>query len=169
MASIARRGLTILLLRLQGTSLIRPGLRRLMLNLAGADIHPTAIVERGCHLGSKLRMGPGTILNAYAFVDGSEWLVLEEGARVAVRATIITKTHAVGSDPNRRSDHSRNTVLQVVIGQGSWVGAGCTILPGCDIAPGCVIAAGTVVSRPTEPNGLYVGGGGMRRVKALPA
>lgn len=158
-----------LLLRLQAFSVVKPGLRRWMLNMAGAQIHPTAVVERGCHVGHKLKLGAGSLLNAYAFFDNYDWLILEENARVAVRATIITRTHGIGDDPTCRSDHSCHMIAPVRIGRGATVGAGCIILPGADIAPGCVVGAGAIVTKPTLPNSVYFGGGAARWARALPA
>jgi acetyltransferase-like isoleucine patch superfamily enzyme len=45
----------------------------------------------------------------------------------------------------------------ITIGAGSWIGCNVTLLPGANIAPGCVIGAGSVVTKPTLPDGVYVG------------
>lgn len=146
------------LLRLQSSSLIRPSLRRRILNSIGANIHPTAIVNHSCWFGSAdIVMGRDTMLNAFAFWDGRARLTIEEGGRVAARAMLITSSHEVSDDPDRRSAADRPVIAPITIGAGSWVGANCTIMPGVSIAKGCVIGAGAVVRRSTRANGVYVG------------
>lgn len=146
------------LLRLQSSSLIRPSMRRRMLNFAGASIHPSAVVNHSCWLGSAdIVMGRDTMLNAFAFYDGRARLTIEDGARVAARAMLITSSHEVADDPSRRSAADRSIIAPITIGAGSWVGANCAIMPGVSIAAGCVIGAGAVVRRSTKADGVYVG------------
>lgn len=146
------------LLRLQSSSLIRPSLRRRILNSIGASIHPDAIVNHSCWFGSAdIVMGRDTMLNAFAFYDGRARLTIEDGGRVAAKAMLITSSHEVGDDPSRRSAVDRPIIAPITIGAGSWVGANCTIMPGVSIASGCVIGAGSVVRRSTDADGVYVG------------
>lgn len=146
------------LLRLQSLSLIRPALRRRILNYIGASIHPSAIVNHSCWFGSSdIVMGRDTMLNAFAFYDGRARLTIEDGGRVAAKAMLITSSHEVSDDPSRRSAADRLIIAPITIGVGSWVGANCTIMPGVSIAAGCVIGAGAVVRRSTKADGVYVG------------
>jgi maltose O-acetyltransferase len=146
-----------LVLRIQMSSLIPKSLRRRMLNAIGADIHATSAINHSCWLGSAdIVMGEDSSINSYAFYDGEARLTIEPGVQIAVHAIFITASHAISSDPSRRSSAVGDFEKPITIGRGSWLGARCTVLPGVTIAPGCVIGAGAVVSKSTRPNGLYL-------------
>lgn len=162
-------------LRLQRSSLIKPPLRRWMLNAIGAQIAQSAVIRHHCWLDSAdIIMGSNTMMNAFCHYDGGEELILCRGARVAAGVRFITSSHEISDDPERRSHPTRSIRGRIVVGTGSWIGAGSTVLPGVTIAPGCVIAAASTVIGNTRPDGVYVnaadGNGAVyaRRVRDLP-
>lgn len=146
-----------LVLLTQGWAIIPPYVRRWLLNSIGANIHKTATIQHACwFVTPNITMGPNSYLNSFAFFDGLAPLTIEEGARVAIKATFITGSHGVGDDPNARSDHTVNYNLPITVGRGSWVGAECLFLPGANVGSGCVIAARSTVVKPTEKNTMYM-------------
>jgi len=81
-----------------------------------------------------------------------EKVVIEEGATVAARSTILSHDESLaytGRGPER--------VLETRIARGAFVGVHCVILPGVTIGERAVIAAGSVVVRDVAP-GLVVAG-----------
>jgi maltose O-acetyltransferase len=169
-----RTKLRALILRVQGSVFISDGMRRRLLNFAGARIHPTATIRHSCWLDSAdIVMGRDAMLNCFARYDGAAPLVFEDGARVSSGVTFTTSTHYHTGNPARRS--SRETIDEpITIKAGSWVMTDVTINPGVTIAEGCEIGAKALVVEDTEPNGLYVNTAGpsgtvrARRIKDLP-
>ena len=68
--------------------------------------------------------------------------------------TLICLTHRIG---NMQKLCGEKISGDIIIEDGSWLGANVMVLPGVTIAKGCVIGAGAVVTKNTEKNGLYVG------------
>lgn len=169
-----RTKLRALILRIQGSVFISDGLRRRLLNFAGARIHPTATIRHSCWLDSAdIVMGPDAMLNCFARYDGAAPLIFEAGARVSSGVTFTTSTHHHTGNPKRRS--SQETIdSPITIKAGSWVMTDVTINPGVTIGAGCEIGAKALVVEDTEPNGLYVNMAGpsgairARRIKDLP-
>lgn len=169
-----RTYLRALILRIQGSVFFPDRVRRVLLNFAGAKIHPTATVRHSCWLDSAdIVMGRDAMINCFARYDGAARLTLMDGARVASGVTFTTSTHPRSGDPKRRS--SPATIDRpITVGTGSWVMSNVTINPGVTIAPGCEIGADALVVEDTKPNGLYVNMAGengtvrARRFKDLP-
>jgi acetyltransferase-like isoleucine patch superfamily enzyme len=157
---LAHRSLRSVILRLQGSVFLSDRMRRALLNYAGAQIHPTAIVRHSCWLASAdIVMGRNAMLNNFSYYDGGARLTLEDGARVAAYSIFTTSSHPHSGDPARRSSPSI-IVAPITIKTGTWLMARVTVNPGVTIASGCMIGAGTVVTEDTEPNGLYVNAAG---------
>jgi maltose O-acetyltransferase len=168
-----RTKLRALILRVQGSSFISNKVRRLLLNFAGAKIHPTATIRHSCWLDSAdIVMGRDSMLNCFARYDGGARLTLEDGARVSSGVTFTTSSHHRSGSPHRRSSPVTFN-LPITVGAGAWVMSNVTINPGITIGRGCEIGAAALVVRNTEPNGLYVNTTGAsgtvraRRIKDL--
>lgn len=73
---------------------------------------------------------------------------------LGMNVVFCTISHEIGGFEKRAS---KNTYENIIIGQGTWIGANTIVLPGVKIGEGCVIAAGSVVIRGCEPNILYAG------------
>jgi acetyltransferase-like isoleucine patch superfamily enzyme len=160
--------------RAQRFSIFSPRLRRLMLNAVGAEIEKGAVIEKGCRLTGKIKMEKDSLINAFSFIDGSDWLIMEEGARIGIGSTVITRDHNITSKTMRRDLSAPDIVKPVIFRRGVTAGARCTFLPGVEIAEGCRIGSETLMTESTRPNGLYVnaspqGGGAVRgrRIKEL--
>ncbi|MEI7630924.1 MAG: acyltransferase [Actinomycetes bacterium] len=132
--------------------------RAFLLRLLGADVGRGARVARGVVIGSrKLRIHDDVFINIGCFLDGSDWITIEEGVQFGPYVNVLTGSHHYARSVYRRGIHSTDSVAPVWIRRGAWVGMGASLLPGVVIAEGCVIAAGAVVAQSTEPNGLYAG------------
>lgn len=106
---------------------------------------------------SHLTIGPKTHIGSEVFFDLADTIVIEEGATVSMRATLITHLD-VGRGPliQRRP----REVGPVRIERGAFIGAGATILHGVTIGAEAVIGAGVVVTRDVPP-GVVVGRSGI--------
>lgn len=143
-------------------SLTRDGRLRARWARRGVSLAPSAWIAPDADVQAGAEVGPNAVINSGSRVDG----LARVGADVAIAfgAYLCCDTHELGPS-SRRS--GANVKLQVVIGDGCWIGANATILPGVTVAPGCVVAAGAVVTKDTTPDGLYAGVPA-RRVKDLP-
>jgi len=68
---------------------------------------------------------------------------------------IVSGSHQVGS-PSRRA--GQDCGADIVIGDGTWIGARCVILGGAMIGAGSIIAAGAVVTLGTYPDNVLLAG-----------
>lgn len=130
------------------------GLRRRVLRLIGVPLLPDSKISRGTRLGGKnITMGEGFGANEEGWID--DHVTFGRNVRLGPRVTIITQTHPIGSEEQRRG--GADILKPVTIGDGAWLQANATILPGAHVAAGCVICAGAVLTQSTEPNGMYAG------------
>lgn len=72
-------------------------------------------------------------------------------------------THEIGDSRKRAG---KPIGKDIVIKNGSWIGARVTILPGVTVGEGCIIAAGSVVTKDCLPNTMY-GGVPAKFIKSL--
>ncbi len=81
-----------------------------------------------------------------------EKVVIEEGATVAARSTILSHDESLaytGRGPER--------ILETRICRGAFVGVHCVILPGVTVGERAVIAAGSVVAHNVSPGSVVAG------------
>lgn len=140
--------------------------RGLLLNIAGHDIHPSAVLSPDVFLGSAqgLKIGAHSFMNYGCFLDLCAPVSIGTRTSIGYQVMLITGSHEIGSA------RSRTGTLQpkpITIGNGVWIGARATVLPGVSINDGCVIAAGAVVTGDCAADGLYAGVPA-RRVRDLP-
>ena len=128
-------------------------LRRLLLQLFGARIHPTAMVRGSVRiwdpgnlsLGRHASLGPGVICYNVAPV------AIQDHAIVSQRAHLCTGTHAV-DDPDFPL-----VAKPIVIGENAWIAAEAFVGPGVTVGNGAVLGARAVAFRNLDPGGVYVG------------
>ena len=124
----------------------------------GCGLAKTATISSDVYTGSnKIIMGENSHVNVGCFLDGSDYIILEDWVRLGPYVKIITGTHAYAKNEIRRGEGSKDLSMPVKIKKGSWIGLGVIIMPGVTIGRGCVIAAGSVVTKSTEDNFLYAG------------
>ena len=127
--------------------------RVLLLNLFGADVHPTAHVYSSArvwypphlHMGAHACLGPKA--NCYSMA------VITLGAKAVVSqgAYLCAGTHDI-DDPNHQL-----VTRPITIGEGAWVAAEAFIGPGVTVHPHAVIGARAVLFKDAEASGVYAG------------
>lgn len=128
--------------------------RGLLLRLVGVSLPADAKVSRGTRLGgTNISVGTGFGANEECWID--DHVTIGDHVRMGARVTIITQSHPVGDQEQRRG--WEDITRPVRIGDGAWLHTGCMVMPGADIADGCVVLAGAVVTKPTLPDGMYAG------------
>lgn len=141
-----------------------------MLNMLGANIHPTASIDQGVFIGDprKLVMGPRSAVSINSILDGCDFIILGENVRLGPHCVLLTGTHEIEASTFRRDLYAPIVRKPVVIKSGSWLGACVTVLPGVVIERGCVVQAGTTVTRDCPAN-MLVGGPREQLIRALPS
>jgi maltose O-acetyltransferase len=103
----------------------------------------------------KLVIGDNTFLGHETLISGGDaWIKIGKNVDIAPRCSILTGTHDIG-DFTHRAGKGRSD--DIVIGDGTWVGAGSIILGNIRIGNGCIIAAGSLVRENIEDNSLVAG------------
>jgi maltose O-acetyltransferase len=153
----------LLLNGLLASAIIPVQLRRWLLCLYGLNIG-RARISPGVWIGSsRLTVGDGSYVNYGTMFNTTAPVIIGENVDIGMRCLFVTASHEVGSSSRRAGAPSAD---EIVVGNGSWVGAGVVILPGVEIGPGCVIAAGSVVTKST-PSNVLVGGVPARVIRNL--
>lgn len=91
-------------------------------------------------------------------------IVVGDRCDISQDALFVCGSHEMG-DSSRRA--GRGTAHDIVVGDGTWVGARATFLGGSGVGSGSVVAAGAVV-RDKFPDNVVVAGVPARVVKHLP-
>lgn len=100
----------------------------------------------------KIRIGNGTTINEYCFLDGRGGLDIGVNTTIAIYSKIISATHDIDSDDFSYREE------KVTIGDNVAIFADSVILPGTTVENGCVFAAGSIVKRDVyKENGVYGG------------
>ena len=138
-------------------------LRRALLVLFGARIHPTAMVRSSARIwwpanlsvGARASLGPGVICYNVAPVTNGDFAIFSQ------RAHLCTGTHAI-------DDPAFPLVAKpIVIGRNAWVAAEAFVGPGVVIGDGAVLGARGVAVKDLQPGGVYVGNPAcLRRLRA---
>ncbi|MCK5050759.1 MAG: acyltransferase [Candidatus Cloacimonetes bacterium] len=102
---------------------------------------------RGTKIGKKVEIG------YYVFIDNRYPEMIE----IQDRATVTSNCTILAHDLSMRYIDNTETVGEVVIGKGAFIGMNTIILPGVVIGENCIIGCGSVVTKDTEPNSIYVG------------
>jgi maltose O-acetyltransferase len=102
----------------------------------------------------RLSVGDNTYINYETLIGGGDASVeIGRNVDIAPRCVILTGTHRIGDASHRAGQgYSRD----IVIGDGTWIGANSTILGGVRIGQGCVIGAGSVLREDLEDNSLFI-------------
>lgn len=132
--------------------------KALLYRYAGLEIHPSARIVSSARFWGEGRISVG----ADTFI-GHDVLVLAGQAAVSIgscvdigpRVTIVNGTHEI--DMENLHSAGRGYSLDIVIGDGVWIGAGSTIIAGCRIGAKSIIAAGSVVTADIPAEVISVG------------
>ncbi|MHA6686490.1 LbetaH domain-containing protein [Mesorhizobium sp. A556] len=129
------------------------GLRRALLQLFGAQIHPTARIRSSARIwwpgnlvvGAHASLGPGVICYNIARI------VVRDFADVSQRAHLCTGTHNI-DDPDFRL-----IAKPIMIGQQAWIAAEAFVGPGVTVGCGAVLGARGVAFRDLDDWTVYAG------------
>ena len=133
---------------------------RAILLLMEARLAPDCYVENHLfihnsrHDYSNLSIGSRAYVGKDCFFDLSDRIIIEPGAVVAMRVTILTHFDAGASQLSQRLPRMTKPVH---IHAGAYVGAGAVVLPGVDIGEGAVVGAGAVVTKDMPSGSSFVG------------
>lgn len=105
----------------------------------------------------KIFIGNGTWvgLDGIILSSGNAKVIIGNNVDIAPLTFIGTGTHEINTCGKRVAGFGINN--DVIIGDGTWIGARATILPGVTIGKMCMIAAGSVVTK-NVPDYTMVGG-----------
>ncbi len=122
--------------------------------LLPAWFSPASSLRVAFHRLRGARIAPSAEVGYLVIIDNlyPEKVVIEEGATVAARSTILSHDESLaytGRGPER--------VLETRIGRGAFVGVHCVILPGVTVGERAVIAAGSVVAHDVPPGSIVAG------------
>ena len=137
------------------------GLKRYLLRLRGYDIGENVrITSSSTFLLKYLAIGRNTWIGHETLIAGGDaWIKIGQNVDIGPRCVIINGTHRIhdGIDLKRRSGEGKS--LEIVIGDGSWIGANSTILGGASIGRGSLIGAGSLIleNQNIEDNCLFAG------------
>jgi acetyltransferase-like isoleucine patch superfamily enzyme len=107
----------------------------------GCEIMETARLyyHQNIKIGSYVRIGHECFLN------GEGGLIIEDGAILAAKVTILTSSHCYDQSDYLPFDE-RDDYRPVHIKAGAWIGFGAMIVPGTIIGEGSVVGMGAVVA-----------------------
>ena len=127
--------------------------RVFLLNLFGADVHPTCHVygstrvwdPRRLRMRPRARLGPRTNCYCIAQID------LGEGAVVSQDSTLCTGSHDI------RDPYFQLFAKPIIVDADAWVAAESFVGPGVKIGEGAVLGARGVAFRDLEPWTVFIG------------
>lgn len=104
-------------------------------------------------IGNNVSIQPMCYLEC-GYVKGG--ITIGDDVSIGHGVTVMATSHRF--DDHERKIRDQGVVDEPVrIEENVWIGAKAVVLSGVQIAKGCVIGAGAVVTKPTEPEGVYVG------------
>lgn len=134
--------------------------KRMWLRFAGAKIgRDVRIYSSARFLGNgRLEIGDDVHIGPYVMIYAvaPARVVIGNCIDIGPRVTVLTGSHEI--DPVGAHIGGKGIVAEVVIGDGSWIGANATVLPGVVLAKKTVVAAGAVITRSVEGDKSLVAG-----------
>jgi maltose O-acetyltransferase len=126
--------------------------------MAGIDIAPDVSVcghgwvyGRGrLELGRETWLSPGVVFYTHLGAP----IRIGERCDIGPAVEFVTGGHVMGESTRRAG---AGTALEIVVGDGTWIGARTVILGGVRIGRGVAVAAGSVVTRDVPDNALAAG------------
>jgi maltose O-acetyltransferase len=132
--------------------------RRIILSISEVDIEKSVKYCGGGWIYGRgtLRIKNGTWLSpkTVMYTHPDALIEIGENCDIGPGVKFITGSHIIG-DATRRA--GEGVAKDIVIGNGTWIGAYSIILGGANIGDGCVIAAGSVVTSDVDSNTLVAG------------
>ncbi|NKG22734.1 acyltransferase [Paeniglutamicibacter terrestris] len=118
-------------------------------------------IRRGAEIVGPVSIGSGSSFNRDAYIRAN--VHIGKNCNIGAFCRFISDTHEVGTSDRRAGAGS---FPEILIGDGSWIGAGSTILGGVTVGESCIIAAGSLVIKDIPANTM-VGGVPAKKIKDL--
>lgn len=141
--------------------------RRFWLRLASIGLADgVRIASAARFYGMNIAVGRDTWIGPETCIFGTTTASVKVGQCVDIGPGVLitSGTHSIGS-PSRRAGPPASS--DVMIGDGTWVGARAVILPGAKIGKGSIVAAGAVVTAGSYPDNVLLVGVPARVAKPL--
>lgn len=103
----------------------------------------------------ELKIGDNSWIGSSAFITSGSCVAIGKCVDIAPLVYIGTGAHEI--DPEGEHVAGKGVNLDVVIGDGVWLGVRSTILPGVSVGRRSVVAAGAVVTRDVPERTLVAG------------
>lgn len=116
------------------------------------EIGDNVNIYRGAEIFGPVSIGSRTFINRDAYLRSGTNI----GANVNIGpfSRFITDSHEI-ADSRKRA--GKNITKDIVVGDGTWIGASVTVLGGVTIGSGSIVAAGAVVTTDIPPNSVAAG------------
>lgn len=120
-------------------------LRRLILNLLGANLGPSVYIYRNVLVLGKVCIGANSSISNNTTLSGAQaGITIGTQVMIAPGCCIVAFNHGTALSAGPMIQQAL-VEAPVVIGNDVWVGANCTITAGVTIGDGAVVAANSVV------------------------
>ena len=119
------------------------------------DIDPTARISPGVKIiyndkrMRRLKIGKNVFIGVNCILDITKGIIIEYEVQIAPNVSIFTHDSS--------KDRKNPIEKEVIIEEGSYIGAGAIILCGVKIGRNAIVGAGAVVTRDVEPNTIVAG------------
>jgi len=129
------------------------GLKLFLLNLFGARIGKSVIIKVNVNIKYPwfLEIGNNTWIGEGSWIDNLVKVKIGNNVCISQGVCIFTGNH------NYKKETFDLIVSQVIIEDGSWLGAKSIICPGVNVKSHCVITVGSVLTNDTEAYKIYQG------------
>lgn len=141
--------------------MIHPSVAMVATNGKTIVIGSNVRIRRGAEIVGPVIIGDGSSFNRDAYIRAN--VTIGANCNIGAFCRFISDSHEVGNSSRRAG---KGSFPEIIIGNGTWIGAGSIILGGITVGEGCVIAAGSVVTKDVAANTM-VGGVPAKRIKDL--
>lgn len=126
-----------------------------------AEIRPHSFIG-GCSnisIGKNVVIRPGSMLltNSSSEFNGLGSITIEDNVLFGPDVKMFTGKHRFSDPATSIIDQGLENPRNILIKEGSWIGAGVIILPGVTVGSNSVVGSGSVVNKDVPDNVLVVG------------
>lgn len=139
------------------------GIKRCLLRKLGMEIGEDTKVVGPVFCSGDLIVGRNCWLGKNLVINGNGKVFIGDNCDIAPEVTFLTGSHKIGKK-ERRAGEGYND--DIIVKEGSWIGARSTVLSGVAISSGAVVAACSCVVSNIEENSM-VGGVPAKEIKKL--
>lgn len=132
-------------------------IRVILLNVLGNCIEDDCYFSPKAFLGwgsGRLIVGKNSFINYNVFFDLGADIVIGSNVNIAMNVKFINSTHSIGNKYKRAGEKKEKNIM---VGDGTWIGADSLIMPGVKIGRGVIIGAGSLVLEDCQDNCIYAG------------